>query len=140
MTKISKRLVNILDQLPLKEGLRILEIGCGTGNAAREICRRYENIFVLAIDRSEKAIRQCMENSKNEIKSGKLEFQEIAIEDLNYSDKEFFDFAFAIRVGALDGRHPGLEKQAKTNIKRALKANGKLYIDVSDNSIVEISL
>ena len=140
MTKISKRLLDIVNQLPLKEGLRILEIGCGTGNAAREICNRYDNIYVLAIDRSEKAIKQCIENSKDEIKSGKLEFQKIAIEEFSYKETDFFDFAFAIRVGALDGRHPELEKQAKKNIKYALKSNGKLFIDISDNSIKEIDL
>jgi hypothetical protein len=40
-----------------------------------------------------------------------------------------FDIAFAIRVGALDGRHPEIEKQALTNIAKALTKNGKLFID-----------
>lgn len=49
--RVSKRLMEIVDALPLKEGMRVLEIGCGPGTVAREICRRMERIYVLAIDR-----------------------------------------------------------------------------------------
>lgn len=35
--KLLKRLTDIMDALPLKEGIRILEIGCGPGAMAREI-------------------------------------------------------------------------------------------------------
>lgn len=30
-TKISKRLQDIIDALPLKSGMRVIEIGCGPG-------------------------------------------------------------------------------------------------------------
>jgi cyclopropane fatty-acyl-phospholipid synthase-like methyltransferase len=43
-SKISKRLEEIVTALPLKEGIRILEIGCGTGVVAREIARRLRNV------------------------------------------------------------------------------------------------
>ena len=49
MQIISNRLSEIVDALPLKEGLRVLEIGCGTGVAAREIAQRFVKIYVLAI-------------------------------------------------------------------------------------------
>src|SRR5688572_23206006 len=117
MPQISKRLLAIVNLLPLKEGLRILEVGSGTGNAAREICSRFENIYVLAIDRSDKAIEQSVKNSKDEIKSGKLKFQKAKIEEFELNEEKLFDVAFAIRVGALDGRHPELEKKAKKKIK-----------------------
>ncbi len=38
--KLSQRLQEIVDALPLKEGMRVLEIGCGSGAAAREVCKR----------------------------------------------------------------------------------------------------
>lgn len=129
MSKISKRLLEIINALPLKNDLRILEIGCGTGIAAREIVNRFDTIFVLATDRSEKAIQQSIQNSGAEISAGKLQFQKIAIEEFTLEDHKKFDFAFAIRVGALDGRHPEIEKQALDKIKKSLKSNGKLFID-----------
>ena len=139
-TKLSKRLLDIVNSLPLKEGLRVLEIGCGPGAAAREISRRIGNGHILAIDRSLKAIGQAISNSQQEINAGKLSFRQAAIEnfDLEGSDKPF-DIIFAVRVGALDGRHPEIEKQALTKIGKALKPDGKFLIDTG-NPLTEIDM
>ena len=40
-----------------------------------------------------------------------------------------YDIAFAVRVGALDGRHPKLEKQARERIAQALVKGGRLFLD-----------
>jgi len=119
--KLSPRLLEIVEALPLREGIRVLEIGCGPGVAAREIAARIGNGHVLAIDRSAKAIEQAIKNSTKEIKNGSLSFRQIAIEDFkpNPGDKKF-DLAFAVRVGALDGRHPEMEVKALTNIANLL--------------------
>lgn len=128
--KLSKRLLEIVDALPLKNGIRVLEIGCGPGAMAREISKRIDNGFVLAIDRSPKAIQQAISGSKQEIEAGKLGFRQVAIEEFELAQHEQkFDFAVAIRVGALDGRHPEIEKESLARIRKALKAGGKLYID-----------
>ena len=127
--KISKRLEEIVAALPLKEGQRILEIGCGTGVVAREIVKRINDVYVLGLDRSERAIRQCLLASKTEISKGKVAFLKVAVEDYEFDSDALFDFALAIRVGALDGRHPQIEEKAFTNIAKALKKNGKLFID-----------
>ena len=66
------------------------------------------------------------------MKVGKLHFKQIAIENFDFAGEKLFDFAFAIRVGALDGRHPQLEEKALSNIAKALKKNGKLFIDGGD--------
>ena len=128
-SKISKRFEEILTALPLKEGQRILEIGCGTGVVAREIVKRVNDVYVLGLDRSAKAIEQSVTGSRAEISSGKLHFLKTAIEEFEFDGNNLFDFAFAIRVGALDGRHPEIEEKALSNIAKALKKNGKLYID-----------
>lgn len=127
---ISKRLLNIVEALPLREGMRILEIGCGTGAAAREIASRFDNIYVLGIDRSPKAILQSLKNCGVTVAAGKTGFVQAAIEQLEYKKAYgLFDLAFAIRVGALDGRHPGKEAAALKNIAKMLHPGGKLYID-----------
>lgn len=138
--KLSKRLGEVVEVLPLKKGIRVLEIGCGPGAAAREIARRIDPGHILAIDRSAKAIRQAITNAKNEIATGSLSFRQVAVENFVLVDNEKpFDIAFAVRVGALDGRHPELEKKALSNIARVLTKKGKMFID-GGNPLKEVKL
>lgn len=131
--KISARLSAIVDALPIKNGQRILEIGCGSGVAAREIIARFPKCFVLGIDRSPKAVDQARQGSKTEISGGQLDFIESAIEEFSPPPSlRKFDFAFAVRVGALDQRHPEIEKEAIRRIRALLKPGGKIYIDGGD--------
>lgn len=128
--KLSQRLLEIVDALPLKNGLRILEIGCGTGAAAREIANRIGNGYVLGIDRSAKAIRQSIDGSADEIAKGRLGFRQAKVEEFELEPGEKpYDLALAVRVGALDGRHPEIEEKSLARIAKALTKNGKLYID-----------
>ena len=133
MSKISARLSGFIDSLPLKDGLRILEIGCGSGAAAREIIFRTTGTRVLGIDRSLKAIEQAAKSCSEEIKQGRMLFVHSGIENFELPKGEKrFDFAFAVRVGALDGRHPEIQQAALSSIFKALKKGGKLYIDGGD--------
>ncbi|WP_346239297.1 class I SAM-dependent methyltransferase [Niabella insulamsoli] len=128
--KISNRLLSIIDALPLKDGMRILEIGCGSGVAARALAYRFPRLYILGIDRSMKAITQAQKRSETVIKSGRVAFQHCAIECfIRPAGEPLFDLAFAIRVGALDGRHPEIEALALQNISKVLKKGGKLFID-----------
>ncbi|WP_157488263.1 SAM-dependent methyltransferase [Dyadobacter crusticola] len=63
-TKLSTRLQEIANALPLKESLKVLEIGCGSGGAVREVVKRFPVDRVLRIDRSAKAIAQAIANSR----------------------------------------------------------------------------
>ncbi len=139
-SKPSDRIMEFVNALPLKKGIRILEIGCGSGVAARAIINKIGDGFVLGIDRSAKAIEQATKQSKREIATEMLAFKQTSIEDFEWTDKTaLFDFAFAMRVGALDGRHPEAEQAALKNIRLALKPGGKLYID-GGNPLKEITL
>lgn len=130
---LSSRLSAIVNALPLQDGMRVLEIGCGPGVMAREIARRVGDGYVLAIDRSAKAIAQAQALSQGEIKSGKLSLRRVAAEELELKPGEArFDIAIAVRVGALDGRHPETGRQAKHRIAAALVPQGRLFIDGGD--------
>lgn len=130
---LSARLAAIVDALPLRPGMRVLEIGCGPGAAARAVASRIGDGHVLAIDRSATAIRQATAACADEIASGRLSVRQAAVEDFELEPGEApFDLAFAVRVGALDGRHPGLLRRAHRRIARALVPGGRLFIDGGD--------
>ncbi len=130
-TDLSPRLAAIVDALPLAPGLRVLEIGCGPGAAAREMARRVgPGGYVLALDRSAKAIGQARAGSRAEIASGRLGLRLGSVEDLELEPGEKpYDIAVAVRVGALDGRHPHLERAAMRRIAGALRKGGRLFLD-----------
>lgn len=130
---LSPRLAAIVAALPLRPGLRVLEIGCGPGAMAREIARRLDRGHVLAIDRSAKAIAHAEAGSQELIAGGRLSFRRAAVEDFALAPGEApFDLAVAIRVGALDGRHPELGRIALPRIAAALNPGGPLLIDGGD--------
>ena len=130
---LSPRLAAVVEALPLATGMRVLEIGCGPGAAARAIARRVGRGYVLGIDRSEKAIAQALAASAAEIAAGQLGFRAVAVEDFELSPGEQpYDLAFAVRVGALDGRHPEIEQPAMARIAAALRKGGRLFLDGGD--------
>jgi SAM-dependent methyltransferase len=113
--------------------MRVLEIGCGPGVAARLALNRIGDGHVLAIDRSARAIAQARAGARAEVDSGRLEFRQASVENLALrAGERLFDLAFAMRVGALDGRHPESAARALSAIAAAMKPTGRLFIDGGD--------
>jgi trans-aconitate methyltransferase len=110
--------------------MRILEIGCGPGAAAREIVRRWPSAYVLGIDRSAKAIKQAIAGSQAELAEGKVAFRQVEAEAFQLEpDEPPYDLAFALRVGALDGRHPTAGAFALPRIAASLTKHGRIFVD-----------
>ena len=127
---LSPRLAGIVDALPLTPEARVLEIGCGTGAAARAIARRLGSGHIVAIDRSAKAVAQTRAGSAAEIASGRMSVRHAAAESFVLDPDELpFDIVLAVRVGALDGRHPDAGRQAIARIRAALAPGGRVFVD-----------
>ena len=129
-TRLSARLAAIVDALPLAPDSRVLEIGCGSGAAARAVAARLDSGHILAIDRSAKAVDQARAASSHEIASGRMSVRRVAAESFVREPGEPpFDLVFAVRVGALDGRHPAVGEQVLARIGAALAPGGRVFVD-----------
>lgn len=131
MSALSPRLAEIVDALPLEPSLRVLEIGGAPGAAARAVCERIApGGHILVIDRSAKGVAQIERTAAAEIAAGQLSTRCVAAGDFTLlAREEPFDLAVAIRVGALDGRHPVEGVVSRARIREALRPGGRLYID-----------
>ncbi|WP_328471828.1 class I SAM-dependent methyltransferase [Actinoplanes sp. NBC_00393] len=133
MPALSPRLAAIVDALPLEPHLRVLEIGCGPGAAARAVAARLTTGHILAVDRSATAIAQATTACAAEIAAGRMSVRQAAAEDFVLQPGEDpYDLVFAIRVGALDGRHPEAGRQALARIAAATRPGARLFVDGGD--------
>lgn len=126
---LSPRLQAVVDALPLRPGLRVVEVGGAPGAAAREVARRVApDGFVLVVDRSPRGVEGVRRNARAEIEAGLLGVRLASAEDVALEPGEAaYDLAFACRVGVLDGRHPG--DRARAAVAAALAPGGRLYVD-----------
>jgi SAM-dependent methyltransferase len=133
LPRMSPRLSAIVDALPLSPHSRVLEIGCGPGAAARAIAQRLDTGHILAIDRSAKAVARARAASHEEIVSDRMSVRQVAAESFVLGPDDLpFDIVFAVRVGALDGRHPDAGRQVLARIKAALAPGGRVFVDGGD--------
>jgi len=131
--QLSPRLAEIVDALPIRPGMRVLEIGGAPGSAARAIVERVRGVHVLVIDRSAKGVAQIERVAASEIAAGRMSVRCIAAEEFELALGEPpYDLAFAVRVGALDGRHPHAGELVRDRMRAALVPGGKLLVDGGD--------
>ncbi len=95
---MSERLRGVVDQLAIRPGDRVLEIGCGQGVAATMVCRLLTTGTLTAVDRSVKMVEAATRRNAAYVASGKAEFLIASLEDMNLGDRRF-DLVFAVRVG-----------------------------------------
>lgn len=130
---LSHRLQAILDRLPLKPGMHVLEIGCATGIMAKAIADRIGRGFVLGIDRSGTAILRAQRLADGAGEGARLAFRCQEAEAFAAEPGEGpFDLVVAIRVGAFDGRHPAAGHQAMPRLLACMKPQAGFFIDHAD--------
>lgn len=67
---LSDRLAAVVDALPLRPGMRVLEIGGAPGAAAKAVSKRIGNGHVLVIDRSAKGVALTEQNARRRSRPG----------------------------------------------------------------------
>lgn len=108
----------------------MLEIGGAPGAAARAVAAHISPGHILVVDRSAKGCAAIERLAADEISAGRLSVRCVAAEELTLAQGEApFDLAFAVRVGALDGRHPRAGALALDRIRACLAPGGRLFID-----------
>jgi hypothetical protein len=97
-------------------------------------------VDALPLHRGIRVIAQALAGSRAEIEAGVLSFPRARVEDFVLEQDEApFDLAFAVRVGALDGRHPEAGRRALARPRAALAPDGRLLVDGGD-PLHEVSL
>jgi SAM-dependent methyltransferase len=113
-----------VDQLPLRPGCRVLEIGCGSGTAAELVCARTGGARVLAVDRSATAVARTVERNLGAVRSGVLTVRQAALAELAVPAASF-DVAFAVDVNLFWTTPADPEL---TVLRRALAPGGTLLV------------
>jgi ubiquinone/menaquinone biosynthesis C-methylase UbiE len=98
MRVVNERLRAIVEQLDIRPGDRVLEIGCGHGVAATFVCERLDGGRLTAVDRSPKMIEAASRRNAAYVEAGIAEFLVAELEDLDLGDRRF-EKIFAVRVG-----------------------------------------
>ena len=128
---LSPRLRAVVDALPLRPGLRVIEVGGAPGTAAREVASRVgPDGHVLIIDPSEKGLALTERTCAPQIAAGLLSVRLTTVEDATLlANEDPYDIAFACRVGVLDDRHPTQEADAISRLRQMLRPDGRIFVD-----------
>ena len=120
---MSERLRAVVDQLSVRPGDRVLEIGCGHGVAATYVCEALTTGVLTAVDRSATMVEAAARRNREHVDAGRAEFLVAELEDLRLGDRRF-DLVFAVRVG-LFHRDP---ERARSLVEPWLADGGRLEV------------
>jgi ubiquinone/menaquinone biosynthesis C-methylase UbiE len=112
-----ERIIEALDPRP---GQKVLDVGCGTGWAVREIARRIPQLEACGTDISAEMIREA--NSRRDGLDA-VEFVQADSESIPYPD-EHFDAV----ICSSSFHHYPRPVQSLSEIRRVLKRGGSLYL------------
>lgn len=133
-SSVSPRLRAVVAALPLRPGMRVLEVGGAPGAAARLVAQRVgPQGHVLVVDRSARGVELTRRACAEQIADGRVGVLRAAVEELELPPGTApFDLALACRVGVLDGRHPRGRDRALARLAEALVPGARLYLDTGD--------
>ena len=120
----------VLPLLKENNSLKILDIGCGTGQLIIEISKQYENVDYLGIDVAKNMIN---ESKKNNVKNKNIKFKHCPIEKFNSKDK--YDIIICTHAFPY---FPNKEEILKKIYKLSNKNANIIIVNSSTNSIKDL--
>jgi len=119
---LRKRIVNVL---PTRSGMRILDLATGDGYFAIELARRDSSLRVIGIDISQHYVLEAKRNIENRRLTGQIQVIEMDATDMNFPDEEFdivANFTGLDEIYMTRGR--GGVNKTFLEVNRILKPNG----------------
>ena len=113
--------LSFIDDLLLKVPLtnkRVLDIGCGRGEIAREVSRRVGNVVISGIDSDLCGLADVEEERGNRLTIHRMDVTRLAFPDA------YFDAAYSLNVF----EHINDLEGAYRELRRVLKPGGRLYL------------
>src|SRR5947208_6985245 len=104
------------------DGTRVIELGCGPGFYSRKLARRFPQIAVTGVDRSESQVRSARQRASAENVSNCV-FERVNALSLSCADASF-DILIASRIFTVLPDH----KRAVTEMFRVLRSGGRFFI------------
>lgn len=120
----------VLPLLKKNNKLRILDIGCGTGQLIKEISNEYEHVNYLGIDVAENMIKEAKNNN---LKNKNIKFKTCPIEKFNTKDK--FDIIICTHAFPY---FPNKEEVLKKIYKLSNKNANIVIVNSSTNSLKDL--
>ena len=121
-TQDEHHLKNILDFLPLKADMKILDLGTGSGYLSFAIAKKYPNISIIGLDIIERALEA------NRTKAREENIKNISFITYNGIDFPFDDNEFNMVISRYALHHfPDIQKSI-SEVSRVIKPKGFLFI------------
>jgi cyclopropane fatty-acyl-phospholipid synthase-like methyltransferase len=98
----------IANYIPVKEKLRLVDLGCGTGLELREIYRRNPSVMVTGVDLSKEMLRKLMDNYPD---------KQIEVHNMSYLDFDFGTGQYDAAVSCETLHHLSHEEKLKLYTK-----------------------
>lgn len=86
-----------IEQLLIQPDNRVLDLGCGAGDALAQMLRRYAHVHVTGLDRSPTIVRSALKRNRADVHSGRAEVVEGDLRTLPFPDEQF-DRVFSIHT------------------------------------------
>lgn len=86
-----------IDQLLIQPNARVLDLGCGAGDAIAQMLHRVDPVHVTGLDRSKTVVRSALRRNRADVKAGRADVVSGDFKALPFSN-ERFDCIFSIHT------------------------------------------
>ena len=112
----------LIAQTELADGMRVLEIGCGTGNVTNRAKRAHPAVELIGSDPDPRALRRAQRKARG--LTG-IRFERGYAQQLPYTDGEFDRVLSSMMLHHLDD---DVKSQAAAEVFRVLRPGGRLHL------------